>query len=126
MQIYSLTGIFLFGYILSMKEILQALAEPNRFRIVELLRKGPLTVGEIAEYLHLRQPQVSKHLKVLSEAGLVQVQPEANRRIYKLRPQAFHEFYHWVDSFRQIWEVRFDSLDTYLQQLQKKDKDEIN
>ncbi|WP_028776207.1 ArsR/SmtB family transcription factor [Shimazuella kribbensis] len=109
-----------------MKEILQALAEPNRFHIVELLRKGPLTVGEIAEYLQLRQPQVSKHLKVLSEAGLVQVQPEANRRIYKLQPQSFREFYNWIDSFRQIWEERLDSLDAYLQQLQKKEKDETS
>ncbi len=126
MQFHSLTGIFLNGYIIDMKEILQALAEPNRFHIVELLRKGPLTVGEIAEYLQLRQPQVSKHLKVLSEAGLVQVQPEANRRIYKLQPQSFREFYNWIDSFRQIWEERLDSLDAYLQQLQKKEKDETS
>ncbi|MXQ53113.1 ArsR/SmtB family transcription factor [Shimazuella alba] len=105
-----------------MKETLQALAEPNRFHIVELLRNGPLTVGEIADQLNLRQPQVSKHLKVLSEVGLVQVQPEANRRIYKLRPQPFQEFHNWLDSFRQIWEERFDSLDAYLQELQKKEK----
>jgi DNA-binding transcriptional ArsR family regulator len=105
-----------------MKETLQALAEPNRFHIVELLRNGPLTVGEIADRLNLRQPQVSKHLKVLSEVGLVQVQPEANRRIYKLRPQPFQEFHNWLDSFRQTWEERFDSLDAYLQELQKKEK----
>lgn len=105
-----------------MKELLQAISETNRFQIVELLKNGPLTVGEIAERLQLRQPQVSKHLKVLSEAGLVQVQPEANRRIYKLRAQPFHEFQDWLYSFRQIWEERMDSLDAYLQELQKKEK----
>ncbi|MCH5586195.1 metalloregulator ArsR/SmtB family transcription factor [Shimazuella sp. AN120528] len=105
-----------------MNETLQALAEPNRFKIVELLKKGPLTVGEIADSLHLRQPQVSKHLKVLSEAGLVQVQPEANRRIYKLRAQPFQEFQNWLHSFQQIWEGRLDSLDVYLQKLQNKKK----
>lgn len=64
-----------------------ALAEPNRMRIVELLREGPLTVGEIANQLGLRQPQASKHLKVLSDYGILEVKAEANRRIYKLRPE---------------------------------------
>ena len=63
---------------------LSALSEPNRMNIVELLRDGPLTVGEIADQLGLRQPQTSKHLKVLSDNGIVEVQAEANRRIYKL------------------------------------------
>lgn len=103
-----------------MKELLQAISETNRFQIVELLKNGLLTVGEIAERLKLRQPQVSKHLKVLSEAGLVQVQPEANRRIYKL---PFQEFQDWLYSFRQmIREEKMDSLDAYLQELQKKEK----
>jgi DNA-binding transcriptional ArsR family regulator len=100
---------------------LSALAEPNRSHIVELLRDGPLTVGEIAERLGLRQPQVSKHLRVLSDSGLVEVHPSANRRIYKLRPQPFLELDDWIDSFRTIWEGRFDNLDRYLQDLQKRE-----
>lgn len=68
---------------------LGALAEPNRMNIVELLRDGPLTVGEIADRLGLRQPQASKHLKVLSDNGIVEVQAAANRRIYKLRTEPF-------------------------------------
>lgn len=99
---------------------LNALAEPNRLHIVELLRDGPLTVGEIAERLGLRQPQVSKHLRVLSDSGLVEVHPRANRRIYKLRPQHFLELDEWIDSFRAIWENRFDRLDDYLRELQGK------
>lgn len=97
---------------------LSALAEPNRMRIVELLRDGPLTVGEIAERLGLRQPQASKHLKVLGENGLLEVRAEANRRIYRLRPEPFHSLESWVKSFRSVTEERWDNLDAYLQELQ--------
>ncbi|MCY9669680.1 metalloregulator ArsR/SmtB family transcription factor [Paenibacillus alginolyticus] len=99
-----------------------ALAEPNRLYIVELLRGGPLTVGEIAERLSLQQPQVSKHLRVLSDAGFVEVQPSANRRIYKLRAQPFKEMNNWLESYRRMWEERFDRLDEYLDELQGKGK----
>lgn len=101
---------------------LSALAEPNRKDIVELLRDGPLTVGEIAVRLGLRQPQASKHLKVLSDNGIVEVQAEANRRIYKLRPEPFQELDSWVQSFRRVMQERFDNLDDYLRELQNKEK----
>lgn len=107
-------------YILIMNSTLIALAEPNRLQIVELLRDGPLSVGEIAEKLDLKQPQVSKHLRVLSEAGLVEVQPIANRRIYKLRPQPLKEMDSWIESFRHVWEEKLDRLDDYLKKLQGK------
>ncbi|WP_430510258.1 ArsR/SmtB family transcription factor [Gottfriedia solisilvae] len=103
-----------------MNSTLIALAEPNRLQIVELLRDGPLSVGEIAEKLDLKQPQVSKHLRVLSEAGLVEVQPIANRRIYKLRPQPLKEMDSWIESFRHVWEDKLDRLDDYLKKLQGK------
>lgn len=101
-----------------METLWSALTEPHRLRIVELLRDGPLTVGEITERLGLQQPQVSKHLKVLSEAALVEVQPQANRRIYKLRREPFQELETWLQSFRRLWEERFDRLDDYLLELQ--------
>ncbi|GIO61521.1 ArsR/SmtB family transcription factor [Paenibacillus cineris] len=104
---------------------LSALAEPNRKRIVELLRDGPLTVGEIADRLSLRQPQASKHLKMLSDNGIVEVKAEANRRIYKLRPEPFQALESWVESFRHVMEDRFDNLDEYLRKLQNKDKSEL-
>nr|WP_144924940.1 metalloregulator ArsR/SmtB family transcription factor [Paenibacillus bovis] len=97
-----------------------ALAEPNRLHIVELLLKEPLPVGEIADRLHLNQPQTSKHLRVLTEAGIVEVQPQANRRIYKLRPEPFQELDKWLDSYRSIWEARMDRLEDYLDVLQGK------
>ena len=92
--------------------------EPNRLHIVELLRDGPLTVGEITQRLGLQQPQVSKHLKVLSETDIVEVQPHANRRIYKLRHEPFQELESWLQSFRRLWEERFDRLDAYLLEVQ--------
>lgn len=97
--------------------ILSALAEPNRKRIVELLREGPRSVGEIAEKLSLRQPQASKHLGVLSKAGLVEVHPVANVRIYQLRAQPLEELETWIETFRHVWEDRFDRLDDYLRTL---------
>jgi DNA-binding transcriptional ArsR family regulator len=104
-----------------MKTTLNALAEPNRLHIVELLRDGPLTVGEIADRLGLNQPQASKHLRVLSNAGLVEVNAFSNRRIYKLRAEPFKELDSWLESYRNIWNERFDRLDDYLQDLQRKD-----
>ena len=101
-----------------MKTQWTALMEPNRLHIVELLREGPLTVGEITARLGLRQPQVSKHLKVLSEAAIVEIQPQANRRIYKLRREPFQELETWLQSFHRLWEERFDRLDAYLLELQ--------
>ncbi len=101
---------------------LSALSEPNRMNIVELLRNGPLTVGEIADQLGLRQPQTSKHLKVLSDNGIVEVQAEANRRIYKLRPEPFQALDSWIQSFRSVMQERFDNLDDYLKELQNKEK----
>lgn len=107
-----------------MKNLLNSLSEPNRFNIIELLKQGPLTVGEIAEKLDLRQPQVSKHLRVLSEAGIVSVRPVANRRVYQLNPEPFQEIREWTDSYRHLWEDRFDRLDGYLNELQKNRKED--
>ncbi|MDF1508759.1 metalloregulator ArsR/SmtB family transcription factor [Robertmurraya sp. DFI.2.37] len=97
-----------------------ALAESNRLDIVDLLLDGPLSVGEIAQKLELNQPQTSKHLRVLSNAGLVEVHQVANRRIYNLRPEPLQELDKWLDSYRRIWEARMDRLDDYLNVLQGK------
>ncbi len=106
------------GYIKHMDTItLSALAEPNRLRIVELLRENPCPVGEIASRLSMRQPQASKHLRVLSEAGLVEVRPLAQQRIYQLRPEPFEELDDWLETFRRIWEKRLDNLENVLQEI---------
>lgn len=94
-----------------------ALAEPSRLRIVELLRAGPLSVGEIAETLEIRQPQVSKHLRVLGNSGIVARQAVARQRIYRLEAAPFEEIGRWAESFAQLWETRLDSLGRYLESI---------
>ncbi len=91
-----------------------ALGEPSRLQIVELLRRRPFSVGDIAEALGIRQPQVSKHLGLLREAGLVEVEPLGRRRVYHLRGEPFEEIAHWVASFEGLWEARLDSLGPFL------------
>ena len=86
-----------------MTETFAALAEPNRFRIVELLRGGPRAVNDIGERLQLNQPQVSKHLRVLKEAGLVEVQPRAQQRLYELRAERLRELQEWLERYRRLW-----------------------
>lgn len=91
-----------------------ALGEPSRLRIVELLRRGPLPVGQIAERLDIRQPQVSKHLRVLGAAGFVAAEQRHRQRIYRLQAGQFEAVAAWADSFERLWETRLDSLGAFL------------
>ena len=102
-----------------MNATFSALAEPNRLQIVELLRHRPLPVGQIAERLRMRQPQVSKHLRVLSQAGLVQVRPLAQQRIYGLRTEPLRELDDWLGRYRRLWDERFEQLDDVLRDLER-------
>ncbi|MBK7403013.1 MAG: winged helix-turn-helix transcriptional regulator [Myxococcales bacterium] len=105
-----------------MLETLAALAEPNRLRIVELLRAGPQPVGEIGERLRLRQPQVSKHLQTLKKAGLVQMEPVAQQRVYELRPAPFRALHAWLERYRELWDARFDELEGVIEELKLRDQ----
>jgi len=105
-----------------MVETFAALAEPNRFRIVELLRAGPCTVNTIGGRLGLRQPQVSKHLKVLKEVGLVDVEPRATERIYGLRGEGLQKLHAWVEAYRELWEDRFAAMDVLLEDMKATEK----
>jgi DNA-binding transcriptional ArsR family regulator len=101
-------------------ETFSALAEPNRLRIVELLHTSSdasMSVGAIGERLRLRQPQVSKHLRVLKEAGLVDVEVRAQQRLYELRPERLRQLHEWLERFRDVWDARLDRLDDYLQDM---------
>lgn len=94
-----------------------ALGEPSRLRIVELLRDGPLPVGTIVERLGIRQPQVSKHLRVLADSDIVACEVRHRHHIYRLRPERFEAVSHWVDSFEQLSATRLESLGSLLQNL---------
>jgi len=105
-----------------MVETFAALAEPNRLRIVELLRGGPRAVGEIGERLEIAQPQVSKHLRVLKAAGLVDVQPRAQQRLYALRAKPLRQLHDWLERYRRLWDARFAELDELVSELKEKEK----
>lgn len=104
-----------------MPTALAALAEPSRFRIVELLRSGPRPVNDIAARLALNQPQVSKHLRVLRRAGLVDVEPRAQQRLYALRPEPLRELHEWIERYRRIWDERFEQIDELIAELKEKE-----
>jgi uncharacterized protein YndB with AHSA1/START domain/DNA-binding transcriptional ArsR family regulator len=93
--------------------LLNALAEPNRLRIVELLREHPRTVGEISRLLDMRQPQATKHLQALEKAGLAAVYPLGQRRIYALQVTPLKELRNWINTFKSNWENPH-TLDAYL------------
>lgn len=99
--------------------IFTALSDPTRLRIVELLRTSPQPVHEISQRLPLGQPQTSKHLRVLRDAGLVAVRPKAQQRIYELRAEPMRELDDWIDRFRSIWETRFSQMDDVIADLRK-------
>lgn len=90
------------------------LAESTRRRILDLLRERPRLVGELAQRLGLTQPGTSKHLRVLREAGLVQVRPDAQRRWYELCPEPLREVDNWLRPYRQLWASRLDALERHL------------
>jgi DNA-binding transcriptional ArsR family regulator len=91
-----------------------ALAEPTRRRILDLLRERPRLVGDLTEQLGITQPGTSKHLRVLREAGLVTVRQDAQRRWYELRPEPLQELAAWLEPYRWLWESRLDALGDHL------------
>jgi DNA-binding transcriptional ArsR family regulator len=91
---------------------LNALADPGRRNLLERLTHGPATAGELAELLPIARPGVSRHLRVLREAGLVDVRQEAQRRIYSLSPEPLAEIDEWLAPYRVQWEQRLDALHT--------------
>jgi DNA-binding transcriptional ArsR family regulator len=94
----------------------EVLAEPHRRLILDLLREGERSVSELVRRLGLSQPGVSKHLRVLREAGLVRVRVDAQRRLYALRPQPLDELHQWLEPYRRLWSEHLDALERHLDQ----------
>jgi DNA-binding transcriptional ArsR family regulator len=91
-------------------EAFQTLADPTRLRLVEVLRGGELAVGELVERVAIHQSGVSRHLRILTEAGFVQVRPDGTRRLYSLRPEPFRAIDAWLAQYRDLWEARLDKF----------------
>ena len=100
------------GTVALMDAVLQALSDPSRRTLLAILRDHPATAGELADALPIARPGVSRHLRVLREAGLVDARQEAQRRIYTLRPEALVEVDEWLEDYRALWQNRLDALHT--------------
>ena len=93
-----------------------ALADPTRGQIVDALASGPRTVGEIVDLFSITQPSISRHLRILREAGLVSVHPDGRQRVYRLEPGPLREIDKWLDRYRKFWAGRLDALESHLDQ----------
>jgi DNA-binding transcriptional ArsR family regulator len=97
-----------------MEAAFEVLAEPNRRRILDLLRVSERPVGDLVAELAVSQPAISKHLRVLREAGLVDVRSDAQRRLYRVRAEPLRAVQEWLEPYRQLWESRLDDLEQHL------------
>jgi DNA-binding transcriptional ArsR family regulator len=95
-------------------QAMEVLAEPSRRRILDLLRDGEQPVGELVARMTLTQPAVSKHLAVMKAAGLVEVRADAQRRLYRIRPEPLAELDAWLEPYRILWKARLDALERHL------------
>ena len=100
----------------------QIIADPTRRRIVEVLRDGEQPVNDVVERLDIQQSGVSRHLRILRDAGYVRVRPEGQRRLYSLRPEPFRELEVWLESYRRLWEGRLDRFEKAVEEKTKAGK----
>lgn len=114
---YALTRICLIWYIKSVESAFEIIAEPNRRAILSLLALSQQSVGEIERQLRMTQPTVSKHLRVLREAGFVEATVDAQRRLYQLKPERFQEVDTWLSQFRRFWSAHVDALERHLDRM---------
>jgi DNA-binding transcriptional ArsR family regulator len=98
-----------------------AVAEPRRRQILDLLAEGERAVGDLVELLGIPQPQVSKHLRVLREVGLVEVREDGRQRLYSLRADALQPIHDWVKDYERLWSDRFDLMDAVIEDLQQQE-----
>ena len=105
------------AYLKSVESVFEIIAEPNRRAILSLLISSEQSVGDIERQLQLTQPAVSKHLRVLREAGFVEAQIDAQRRVYRLKAEPLQEVDSWLAPFRQFWSARLDALERHLDRL---------
>ena len=101
-----------------MESVFEIIAEPNRRAILGLLGSSQQSVGEIERQLHMSQPTVSKHLRVLRDAGFVEATVDAQRRLYRLKPEPLQEVDAWLDQFRRFWSAHVDALERHLDRME--------
>jgi DNA-binding transcriptional ArsR family regulator len=103
-------------------DVFETLADPTRRRIVETLRHGEQQVGDVVEKAGIHQSGVSRHLKILSDAGFVSMRPDGQRRLYSLRAEPFRQLDGWLADYRKLWEARLDRFEAALEKKQRKER----
>jgi DNA-binding transcriptional ArsR family regulator len=104
-------------------DVFAAIADPTRRQVLDLLRGRELAAGELVEaFPHMTQPAISRHLRILREAGLVNVRPEQQRRVYALRPEGLAELDAWIARYRELWAKQLDALARHLNKRKKSDE----
>src|SRR5205085_11867002 len=114
---YALTRIYAAGYITGMETVFEIIAEPNRRAILSLLVSSEQSVGDLERQLDMTQPTVSKHLRVLRDAGFVEYTVDAQRRVYRLKPEPLQELDAWLAPFRRFWSDHVDALERHLDRM---------
>ena len=114
-----MTGICSLKYIKRVESVFEVIAEPNRRAILSLLVSSQQSVGEIERQLGMPQPAVSKHLRVLREAGFVESTVDAQRRLYRLKPEPLQEIDAWLAPFRRFWSAHVDALERHLDRMER-------
>lgn len=104
------------------RDVFQAIADPVRRDIINLLAQEPLTINSIADNFSISRPAVSKHLKILQECGVVAIRKEGRLRYCDIQPDQLSEVAAWIEQYRKLWESKLDSFETYLNTLRAKDK----
>jgi len=117
LPLYALTSICPGEYSKTVESVFEIIAEPNRRAILSLLVSSEHSVGEIERQLHMPQPTVSKHLRVLREAGFVESTVDAQRRLYRLRPEPLQEVDEWLVQFRRFWSAHAEALERHLDRM---------
>jgi DNA-binding transcriptional ArsR family regulator len=117
--VYALTSICTVEYMKKVESAFEIIAEPNRRAILSLLVSSQQSVGEIERQLRMPQPTVSKHLRVLREAGFVESTVDAQRRLYRLKPEPFREVDAWLAQFRRFWSAHLDALERHLDRMEQ-------
>jgi DNA-binding transcriptional ArsR family regulator len=120
--LYALTRIFYLAYIRGVESAFEIIAEPNRRAILTLLVSSEQSVGDIERRLRMPQPTVSKHLRVLRDAGFVEATVDAQRRLYRLKPEPFQEVDAWLEQFRRFWSAHVDALERHLDRMEQPNK----
>ena len=105
------------------RDVFQAIADPTRREIIEVISSQPQTVNEVAEQFNISRPAISKHLKILDECGIIAIDQKGRERYCRIVPESIIPAFVWIEQYKKLWEARIDSFEEYINQLKLKEDD---